>query len=293
LFFEDEQRGIYEEIMESVNNQQGGVFFLSGYGGTGKTFMWNTLSAALRSKRKIVLTAASSGIASLLLPCGRTAHSKFKIPIPILESSICTIEKGSDLAEMLKLTQLIIWDEAPMAHKFCFEALDKSLKDIMSNNGVPSTQIFGGKVVVFGGDFRQILPVIPRGSRSDIVHASLNSSYIWNHCTVLKLTKNMRLQNQQSNTNSEEIKKFSEWILKVGEGTLEEPNDGLADITIPDEHLISNFIDPIQAIVESTYPNLLQNYTNGDYLRSRAILASTIEVVDEINEYVLNLIQGT
>jgi ATP-dependent DNA helicase PIF1 len=103
----------------------------------------------------------------------------------------------------------------------------------------------------------------------------------------------MRLQNQQSNTNSEEIKKFSEWILKVGEGTLEEPNDGLADITIPDEHLISNFIDPIQAIVESTYPNLLQNYTNGDYLRSRAILASTIEVVDEINEYVLNLIQGT
>jgi ATP-dependent DNA helicase PIF1 len=279
--------------MESVNNQQGGVFFLSGYGGTGKTFMWNTLSAALRPKRKIVLTAASSGIASLLLPGGRTAHSKFKIPIPILQSSICTIEQGSDLAEMLKLTQLIIWDEAPMAHKFCFEALDKSLKDIMSNNGVPSTQIFGGKVVVFGGDFRQILPVIPRGSRSDIVHASLNSSYIWNHCTVLKLTKNMRLQNQQSNTNSEEIKKFSEWILKVGEGTLEEPNDGLADITIPDEHLISNFIDPIQAIVESTYPNLLQNYTNGDYLRSRAILASTIEVVDEINEYVLNLIQGT
>jgi ATP-dependent DNA helicase PIF1 len=88
--------------MEAVNNQKGGVFFISGYGGTGKTFMWNTLSAALRSKRKIVLNAASSGIALLLLPGGRTAHSKFKIPI--LESSICTIEKGSDLAELLKLT---------------------------------------------------------------------------------------------------------------------------------------------------------------------------------------------
>jgi ATP-dependent DNA helicase PIF1 len=58
-----------------------------------------------------------------------------------------------------------------MAHKFCFEALDKFLKDIMSNNDVPSTKIFGG-------DFRQILPVIPRGTRSDIVHASLNASYI-------------------------------------------------------------------------------------------------------------------
>jgi ATP-dependent DNA helicase PIF1 len=151
LFCLDEQRDIFEQIMEAVNNQKGGVFFLSGYGGTGKTFMWNTLSAALRSKRKILLNAASSGIASLLLPGGRTAHSKFKIPIPILESSICTIDKGKDLADLLKLTQLIIWDEAPMAHKFCFEALDKFLKDIMSNNDVPSTKIFGGNLVVILG----------------------------------------------------------------------------------------------------------------------------------------------
>ncbi|XP_058732721.1 uncharacterized protein LOC131604287 [Vicia villosa] len=45
-----------------------------------------------------------------------------------------------------------------------------------------SDKIFGGKVIVFGGDFRQILPVIPRGSRSDIIHATINSSYIWDHC---------------------------------------------------------------------------------------------------------------
>ncbi|KAK2449945.1 ATP-dependent DNA helicase RRM3 [Trifolium repens] len=106
------------------------------------------------------------------------------------------------------------------------------------------------------------------------------------------LTKNMRLANQQTDANSEEIRKFSEWILKVGEGKIAEPNDGLADITIPEELLISNFENPIQAIVDSTYPTLLHNYTNGDFLRCRAVLASTIEVVDEINEYVLNLIPG-
>ncbi|KAK2400787.1 ATP-dependent DNA helicase PIF1 [Trifolium repens] len=98
--------------------------------------------------------------------------------------------------------------------------------------------------------------------------------------------------NQQTDANSEEIRKFSEWILKVGEGKIAEPNDGLADITIPEELLISNFENPIQAIVDSTYPTLLHNYTNGDFLRCRAVLASTIEVVDEINEYVLNLIPG-
>ncbi|PNY03362.1 ATP-dependent DNA helicase PIF1 [Trifolium pratense] len=278
--------------MEAVTNQKGGVYFLYGYGGTGKTFMWSTLAAALRSKRSIVLTVASSGIASLLLPGGRTAHSKFKIPIPILEKDICKIDKGSDLAELLKLTQLIIWDEAPMAHKFCFEALDTSLKDIMSIDGVPSKEIFGGKVIVFGGDFRQILPVIPRGTRSDIVHATLNASYIWDHCTVFKLTRNMRLENQQTSENSEEVKQFSDWILKVGDGKIAEPNDGIAEIPIPSELLLSDFNDPIDAIVNSTYPNLLNNFKNADYLRSRAILASTIEVVNEINDYVLNLIPG-
>lgn len=74
------------------------------------------------------------------------------------------------------MTDLIIWDEAPMAKKFCFEALDKSLKDIMSDHTSSSNTIFGGKVVVFGGDFRQILPVILRGSKSDIIRATINAS---------------------------------------------------------------------------------------------------------------------
>src|SRR3954468_9284141 len=131
--------------MDAVEKQQGGVFFLYGYGGTGKTFMWNTLSAALRSKKKIVLPVASSGIASLLLPGGRTAHSMFKIPIPTLEESISDIPKNTERAELLRSAKLIIWDEAPMANKYCFEALDKTLKDLMSDTK-PSNSIFGGKV---------------------------------------------------------------------------------------------------------------------------------------------------
>ena len=100
--------------MEAVNNQQGGVFFLYGYGGTGKTYMWRTLASYIRSKKQICLTVASSGIASLLLPGGRTAHSMFKIPIPTMESSTCNIDKGSDRAELLKMAKLIIWDEVPI-----------------------------------------------------------------------------------------------------------------------------------------------------------------------------------
>jgi ATP-dependent DNA helicase PIF1 len=277
--------------MSAVANQDGGVFFLHGFGGTGKTHVWKTLASALRSKQDIVITVATSGIAALLLPGGRTAHSKFKLPIPTLDNSCCKIDYEDDLAEVLRQTKLIIWDEAPMAHRYCFEALDRCLKDLMKEQG-NSEKIFGGKVVVFGGDFRQILPVIPRGSRSDVVHATINASYIWDHCEVLTLTKNMRLRQGSGDQDNEEIEEFSKWLLMVGEGKISEPNDGTAEIEIPPELLITNYHDPIQGIVDSTYPDFLENYTNHQYLLSRAILASTIEVVDTINNYVLGLMPG-
>ena len=150
------------------------MFFLYRYGDTGKTFMWKTLAFALCSKGDIVLTVASSGIASLLLSNGRTTHSKFVIFVPTLENSTCNIHQGTKQAELLKATKLIIWDEAPMAHRYCFEALDKTLNDIMCMSNFDNV-LFGRKVVVFRGDFRQIVLVILGGSRSDIVHACLIS----------------------------------------------------------------------------------------------------------------------
>ncbi|KAF1866776.1 hypothetical protein Lal_00018161 [Lupinus albus] len=116
-YISDEQCKIFKIIMEAVNQELGRMFFLYGYGGTEKTHMWRTLTYALRSEKQIVLTVASSGIASLLLPGGRKTHSKFKIPVPSIENSICNIHQGSELAGLLKQTKLIIWDEALMSHK--------------------------------------------------------------------------------------------------------------------------------------------------------------------------------
>lgn len=186
--FTDEQKNVYNTIVNAVSQNNGGVFFLYGYGGTGKTFVWRTLSAGLRSRGKIVLNVASSGIASLLLAGGRTAHSRFAIPINVNEDTVCHITPNSWLADLIRQTSLIIWDEAPMIHRHSFESLDRTLRDILKKD-TP----FGGKVIVFGGDFRQILPVVPGGSRSEIVNASLKSSYLWQYCRILKLTVNMRL----------------------------------------------------------------------------------------------------
>ena len=112
-----EQKNAFHNIVNSVLKNEPNFFFISGHGGTGKTFLWNTVVTYLRAQRRIVLTVASSGVASLLLPNGRTAHSRFRIPIDIDELSVCDIKRGTKLAELLTQTALIIWDEALMTNR--------------------------------------------------------------------------------------------------------------------------------------------------------------------------------
>ncbi|XP_020967484.1 uncharacterized protein LOC110266805 [Arachis ipaensis] len=113
----------------------------------------NGLSSAIQSREKIVLNVTSSGIASLLLPGGRTAHSRFSIPITITDESTCNIKHGSLKAELLIQSSLIIWDETPMLDKMCFETLDRTLRDLMSVTDQHKThQPFDGKVVVLGDE---------------------------------------------------------------------------------------------------------------------------------------------
>jgi hypothetical protein len=76
-------------------------------------------------------------------------------------------------------------------------------------------KIFGGKTVVLGGDFRQILPVVPKAGREDIVNASLPRSHLWQHVTILRLHINMRVMA----TNFEEQREFAKWVLNVGNGS--------------------------------------------------------------------------
>lgn len=109
--------------------------------------MENLLLAYVRSRQGIALAVASSGIASILLEGGRTSHSRFKIPIDIEYDSICAIKAQSSLAELMKRTSLIIWDEAPAQHRHCFEAVDRTLRDLRNSN-----TWFGGIVVVFAGN---------------------------------------------------------------------------------------------------------------------------------------------
>ncbi|XP_047978732.1 uncharacterized protein LOC125220620 [Salvia hispanica] len=291
--FTDEQLHVHDTIMSSVNSTEGRMFFVYGYGGTGKTFIWRSLSAGIRSKGGIVLNVASSGIASLLLPGGRTAHSRFKIPINVNEDSMCNIKQGTDLAELIIRSKLIIWDEAPMIHKHCIEAVDRTFRDILRVFSESSMdKPFGGKTIVFGGDFRQILPVVPKGSRQNVVNATINSSYLWSNCTVLRLTRNMRLLSVESSFEASKLEEFSSWVASIGDGVVGGPNDGEVVIDLPSDILLSNIGDPLKTIVENIYPSYMDPEELSNCLHDRAILAPTLDVVDEVNQFMISMDQS-
>ncbi|WVZ83473.1 hypothetical protein U9M48_030615 [Paspalum notatum var. saurae] len=78
-----EQRSAYDEILAAGDSGKGVVFFIDGLGGTGKTFLYKALLATVRGMDNISVVIATSGVAASIMPGGRTAHSRFKIPLTI------------------------------------------------------------------------------------------------------------------------------------------------------------------------------------------------------------------
>jgi len=105
----------------------------------------------------------------------------------------------------------------------------------------------------------------------------------------------MRLQASNSDAESQnELANFNEWILSIGEGSvpsqmpMDTPDETL--VPIPEEFLIKDYTEPIAAIVDVVYTDLVNQYKNIDYLRNRAILCPKNDTVDEINTYIVSLL---
>ncbi|XP_057418285.1 uncharacterized protein LOC130712471 [Lotus japonicus] len=171
-------------------------------------------------------------------------------------------EQGSLRAKLLQQTRLIIWDDAPMLNRYCFEALDRTLRDLLAVNDLANAdKPFGGIVVVLGGDF-----------------------------SVLKLSQNMRLTTSATSEDDlEEIREFADWILKIGDSCSQTNESGEYEVTIPDELLIKESGDPLQ---DFAYPELLTNLENTKFFEEQAILCPTLDGVQMVNDYILSTIPG-
>lgn len=288
----EKQKQVFNAISDSLYGNpinasyNTNCFFIDAPGGTGKTFVLNALLSLVRSHGDIALACASSGIAATNFPGGRTVHSRFKVPIPIYDTS--TNDLPQNVRDLLAQTKLIIVDEAPMQQKEIMEYIDRTLQDINGAQG----KTFSGITFVAAGDFRQTAPIIPHASHSQIIAKSLSMSKLWKQFNVLYLTENERI-NQHKNINQSEKEKLEIWrdfLLEIGEGRY--PKDDNDQIKIPDHLLFSsqNETDLIN-YVYGKLENINVNVFNESLLKN-AILTATNDNMRLLNKQAIDNFPG-
>lgn len=279
------QKQAFQAIMKAIVDDRvvNRQFFLDGPGGTGKTHLYNTLTFTLIGEGKKVISTASTGIAATLLRDGTTYHSRFKIYPPITDTTCSKIQDSSYEASLIRNAELIVADEVTMMQFHAIDAIDKICRKIMKKPEIP----FGGKVFVFGGDFRQCLPIVPHGNRVKVIQMTIKKSTLWKSFHQLKLTQNMRV-------SGESAQKHAEWLIQLGDGELNKhPQLGPNTVEIPQcfiipPHHSEQFM--IRHVFEEP-ANLLQPGM-AERICNRAILCPKNKDCLEINNFIINSIPG-
>jgi hypothetical protein len=276
------QLALFNEITTSVNQGQGGAaFFVDAPAGTGKTTLCKAILAYVRKDGDIALAVASSGIAATLMPLGRTAHSRLRLLFKVLSTSFCkfTQQVSDETRAVLAAAKVLIWDEAPMTHRHQYEALNRTLQFALRNG-----EQWGGLTIVFLGDFRQVLPVVPQGRRFQIVDASLKKSTLWRTIEHRRLTMNMRVL-MSGGHDRDELQTFADFLLRVGNGTEPVvPELGNEFIKIPDNMCLEN--PTIENLIAHVYDDLTARCDDALWLGSRTILCAKNDDVDNLNDLI-------
>ncbi|XP_046688265.1 uncharacterized protein LOC124374004 [Homalodisca vitripennis] len=278
-----DQRRVFEYVRSLLLNPRdrrtSRIIFLDGPGGYGKTSLIRVILAYVRGCRQVALAVASSGIAARNMAGGTTAHSMFRLPLDLGHGTgVWNITNGSQRAELIRAAQLIVFDEAPMAHRYIFEMIDRSLRDLM-NSSVP----FGNKIFICSGDFRQIAPVVEKArTPADVACVSLRASHLWRLFTLFSLTTPQRTSGSID---------YSNFLLGVGNGTINpllfgEGRERESLIPLTGVRCLTSLADLITDVFP---PGVLRD---PDLCARRAILSTLNVNVKEINGRILDLMDG-
>ena len=221
----------------------------------------------LSTTNKISLSCASTSSASLLLSGGKTLHSQFSVPININEDSMCNIRRGSRLASLITSVSIIVIDEATMIVRYILEALDRTLRDLMNK----PEDLFGGILIVLAGDFKQCLPVVPRGGRSGITAVCLNQSPLWAYIIKTTLTQSRRLDPG--------LQDWRLYLENIGTGVI---NNAMDQVELDFVTTTRN----LDSLIEFVYPDLYETDPNS------VILATINSTVDTLNTKIIDNAPG-
>jgi hypothetical protein len=287
----EEQRTVYNYVVGAalgyLPDGARTAVFLDAPGGCGKSFTLNVIINALRTRGKIVLAMASSGIAALLLEDGTTAHYRLRLPINLVGVETLNIPAHSNEAELLRQASLLVWDEGPMMHGRLFQLTDRMLRDV--------TQVdspFGGKPFLVSGDFRQVLPVVPKGTPSMIVNATLlhPQHTVWQHFCRAQLTVNMRaMRLEQQGRDTGPLLEWSAFLRNIGDGE----QSTVPVITLPSQITLPPGRRTQADLIDAIWGDCIRGNVSANELMGRAILSPKNDDVDDMNSRILDMLPGT
>ncbi len=223
--------------------------------GTGKTFFVQEAVKILEQVGLTSMCVAASCLASTLLPNGRTAHQAFKIPLMCDDHSYCNWSR--ELRRQIAAVSVFFWDEVSMVSCAIAETVDRSLRQLMGID-----VLFGGKVMVFLGDFRQLPPVIRKGNGEQV---SLMGSAWFQRSKRISFTQNFR--------SNDSI--YAVLLEDVGDGSMEA-------IDIPERCVAAN----VEELIDRVYGDDVTAELNSRNM----ILAYTIDQCATVNDAVFRRI---
>lgn len=256
----DEQRNVLNVIKEMLGNADNlfNIMAVIAAAGTGKTMFVRTAVRELHGMGISTMCVAASALAATLLPNGQTAHAALKIPIQCDDQSFCSWTVAQK--EYLRKVSVIFWDEISMVNYHIAETVDRSFRYLMRNDS-----LFGGKVVVFCGDFRQLPPVIKHG-RGEF-YSLLNRDWFVSARKV-NFTKNFRVSTDST---------YDSILSNVGDGTVEQ-------VSVPESCIAQNLNDAIDRVFGDD--------VTADENVGKVILAYTLQQCSIVNDAVFEKIQG-
>ena len=255
--FTAEQHDAMQAILTATQGQH--IFYVKASAGCGKSLFVNGLASKIRAENRHVMCVAASALAAAVLLGGRTAHAALHIPVPAYNDSMCCFTAAETAA--IRACEIIFWDEVSMVLDDVANCVDASLRHVMDNYDQP----FGGKTMVFLGDFQQLLPVI-RGGQGHM--RTVKRCSWWPSVRILTFTKNWRAHIDPG---------YAATMEQLGSGHLNE-------LEIPATHLVPD----VAVMTDRVYGQDICSAHND----AKLILAFTLDKCVEVNNYVMGLILG-
>lgn len=271
LTLSETQSAIFQRIAnymaKPTDSINGNVFLLQGPAGSGKTFLLNQIMDHCRKENVKAIAFAYTGIASCLLPKGRTVHSLFRVPWNPQQVS-CSIQPESWVYKSIKQASVLVWDQAAYCSRHIIEEINGFLQNMMN-----SPKLFGGKLVVMSADFLECPPIVSGAAHADepAESHSLLFSALYSQMQRFNLHENFRFTSPA----------HFHWCLEIGNGLRNE-------ISVPNECRVYDMDTLIDSIYGPAYAAL-----STDDIMARSIFTVIADDVEVLNTKCLNQLHPT